>query len=422
MFQSSIDDSKGRLRTNTADRRQFLSDTALLGAGVVAAQLISAKPLEAQTSSKTEGPPVAEAVAIQPARRFGPKGVPPSVAQVYQQAREALYPRCRVCPQCDGVACAGEFPGFGGLGTGTAFQNNFNALRQITLRSRPLRGVLNVDRPPDTSMVLFGQKLSFPAMAAPIGLIASNFGTTISDTEYFEAIIGGCVDTGTLGAFGDAPPPLESDELLQGRFNTVAKNGGRAIAGIKPRPQANFIEIIRRAEAANVAVITIDIDAAGRYGESADKRTQMGPKTASQLRELVKATNIPLVVKGIMTPEDALLAMDAGAAGIVVSSHGGRVLDYTPGTATVLPGIADKVGGQMPILVDGCVHYGVDIAKYLALGANGVLVGRHLARAAFGGGRSGVRLFMDTMHREFEIAMVMMGAADVHSIDRSVLA
>ena len=222
-------------------------------------------------------------------------------------------------------------------------------------------------------------------MAAPIGGVAHTFRTKIEDVAYFEAIIGGCADAGTLGAIGDGP--ADPQEVLEARYGVIARNGGKAIAGIKPRPQENLIEMIRMAEAANAALITIDIDSAGRYGNQPNKRTQVGPKTVAQIRDLVQATGIPLLVKGIMTPEDAVLAAQAGAAGIVVSNHGGRVLDHTPGTAEVLPEIARKVGGKMPILVDGCVHYGHDVLKYLALGANGVLVGRHLVRAAFGGGR-----------------------------------
>jgi hypothetical protein len=117
------------------------------------------------------------------------------------------------------------------------------------------------------------------------------------------------------------------------------------------------------------------------------------PKTVAELKELVRAVRVPLVVKGIMTPDEALKAAEAGAAGIVVSNHGGRVLDHTPGTAGVLPAIADMVKGKMVIFVDGCVHHGNDVIKYMVVGADAVLVGRHRMRAAYGGGREGVALF-----------------------------
>ena len=148
----------------------------------------------------------------------------------------------------------------------------------------------------------------------------------------------------------------------------------------------------------------------------------MEPKTVAQLRELVRTTKIPFIVKGIMTPEDALAARESGAAGVVVSNHGGRVLDHTPGTAEVLPGIADAVKGEMVIFVDGCVHYGHDVLKYLALGADAVLVGRHLVRAVFGAGKQGVALFFKTMREELEAAMVVTAMPDVRSINRQILA
>jgi isopentenyl diphosphate isomerase/L-lactate dehydrogenase-like FMN-dependent dehydrogenase len=422
--ETAMDDQQNETRETTAaaDRRNFLRAVALFGAGAVAGQAALSSEAAAQTAEPPgSAPAAAPHAAPAAATQYGPRGASGAVAEVYQKARAALYPICRVCPQCDGVACAGEYPGgIGGIESGRAFQNNFTDLQQVTLRMRPLNGVGPLDKKPDTSTVLFGQKLSLPAMAAPVGGVAGTFKAKISDVDYFEAIIGGCVDAGTLGSIGDSP--TDAKEVLQARFDVIGRHGGRAIAGIKPRPQKNFIEMIRLAEAQKAAMITIDIDSAARYGRGATPAHEMSSKTAAELRELIRATKIPFLIKGIMTPEDAVLAAEAGAAGIVVSNHGGRVLDYTPGTAKVLPAIAKKVGGKMVILVDGCVHYGTDVLKYLALGADGVLVGRHLVRAAFGGGRKGVALFMETMRKEMEAAMVMVGAANVRAVNRSILA
>jgi isopentenyl diphosphate isomerase/L-lactate dehydrogenase-like FMN-dependent dehydrogenase len=252
-------------------------------------------------------------------------------------------------------------------------------------------------------------------MAAPMGGLGVNFENRISDVDFFEAIVGGCVDAGTLGAVGDGGAPKATEQA----FEFIGRNQGRAIAGIKPRPQATFLDMIKMAEAQNAAMITIDIDSAGRYSRH---NNTWSTKTVAELRQLINSTKIPFLIKGIMSIEDAVRAAEAGAAGIVVSNHGGRVLDGTPGTATVLPAIAKKVGGKMTILVDGCASYGVDILRYLALGANGVLVGRHLVRAAFGGGRKGVQLFMETMRDDLEAAMVMVGAANVRAINHTILA
>jgi isopentenyl diphosphate isomerase/L-lactate dehydrogenase-like FMN-dependent dehydrogenase len=258
-------------------------------------------------------------------------------------------------------------------------------------------------------------------MAAPIGGLSVNFPrlNDMSEDQYFEAIIGGCVDAGTMGSIGD----IQSNPLAvtKGHYAVAGRFPGKVIAGIKPRPNENFISIIRLAEAAKAFMITIDIDSAGRGWMDASKGTAVEPKTVAQLRELVRSTKIPIVVKGIMTPDDALLVGETGAAGICVSNHGGRVLDNTPSTADVLPAIADQVKGKMVILVDGCVHYGTDVLRYVALGADAVLVGRHIWRAAHGGGREGVALFMKTMRDELTAAMVLTAVPNVAAISRNIL-
>ena len=396
------------------NRRNAIKASALLSAGAFASRALM--PVAAAADQTPAAPSGAPPVPI--VTHYGPASATGSVAEVYQKARQTLYPICRVCPQCDGVACAGEFPGIGGLGSGMSFQNNFTALQRVHLKLKPLSGNKN----PDCSTTIFGQKISFPAMAAPLGGLAVNFPTlhNMSEAQYFDAIIGGCVDAGTMGSVGD----IQSDpyEVTKARYDVVARYPGRVIAGIKPRPNPNYITIIRLAEAANALMITIDIDAAGRGWQDTSKETGVEPKTVDQLSELVRSTKIPILVKGITTPEDALLAGEAGAAGICVSNHGGRVLDHTAGTADVLPAIADKVKGKMVILVDGCVHYGTDVLKYVALGADAVLVGRHLWRAAHGGGRDGVALFMKTMRDELTAAMVLTDVPNVAAISRNVLA
>lgn len=382
-------------------RRDFLRLSTLGAAGALLAQAAVPTAASAQTSPSASLPAVA-----------------PKMKDVYAKAREVLYPLCRVCPQCDGVACAGEFPGFGGIGSGTSFKNNFIALRRTRPIMRTVHGASNQDYKPDTSTVIFGRKLSLPAVAAPIGGIKSNFGGKMTEDAYFDAIMGGCLDAGTVGCVGDSQ--REPMAMMQARLNVIGRHGGAGIAGIKPRPNPALIEVIRMAEAAKVWAITVDTDSAGRY-QNNTRDMMAEPKTVEKLRELVRATRIPILVKGIMSVDEAQLALDAGAAGIVVSNHGGRVLDDTPGTAEVLPAIADKVKGKLVIFADGCVRYGDDVLKYVALGADAVMVGRHLVRAAHGGGRQGVSLFLNTMRGELQAAMVMVGAANVSQITRRVI-
>jgi len=116
-----------------------------------------------------------------------------------------------------------------------------------------------------------------------------------------------------------------------------------------------------------------------------------------------------------------LRCVDAGVAGIAVSNHGGRRQDHTAGIAEVLPAIASKLKGKVPILTDGCVATGSDVLKYLALGADVVMVGRHLLRAAYGGGADGVAFFMNKMRAELQSAMVLTGVPSVSKIDGSIL-
>ena len=106
-----------------------------------------------------------------------------------------------------------------------------------------------------------------------------------------------------------------------------------------------------------------------------------------------------------MTPDEAEIAVAAGAAGIVVSNHGGRILDHTPGAAEVLPAIARAVRGRAVVLADGGVRTGVDVLKYLALGADAVLIGRPLVVGAFGGGAEGVALLLRKLQAELTSAM-----------------
>jgi isopentenyl diphosphate isomerase/L-lactate dehydrogenase-like FMN-dependent dehydrogenase len=122
-----------------------------------------------------------------------------------------------------------------------------------------------------------------------------------------------------------------------------------------------------------------------------------------------------------MTVDEALLAIDIGAKAIVVSNHGGRVLDHTPGSAEVLAAIADKVKGKITILADGGIRNGYDALKMLALGADVVLTGRPIVRGAHGGGVEGVAVILSTMKNQLVEAMTLTGTASVRSVSRGIL-
>jgi 4-hydroxymandelate oxidase len=130
---------------------------------------------------------------------------------------------------------------------------------------------------------------------------------------------------------------------------------------------------------------------------------------------------VPVLLKGILAEEDAALAVEAGADGIIVSNHGARNLDTVPATADVLSRIVERVDGRLPVLVDGGIRRGTDVLKALALGATAVLVGRPYLYALAAGGSEGVARCVDILHRELQMAMALTGRTSIAAIDRSVL-
>jgi len=166
--------------------------------------------------------------------------------------------------------------------------------------------------------------------------------------------------------------------------------------------------------------IAMDIDAAG-LPFLKNLTPPAGSKTVEELKEIVAIAEKPFILKGIMTVKGALKALEAGASAIVVSNHGGRVLDQCPATAEVLPAIVDAVGGKMTILVDGGIRTGVDVFKALALGADGVIIARPFVNMIYGGGAEGVQVYVDKLKAELADTMAMCGAHSLADIDRSMV-
>ena len=335
-----------------------------------------------------------------------------NVKEVRKEAKKRFSGICRVCRECNGVACAGEFPGIGGVGSGRSFINNYKALAALRVKMR----VVHAASDPETSVTLLGQKLSMPILGAVVAGAKMNFREIVSEEELATAFIAGAQEAGTLAMTGDAPDPLIYPTGLQ----VVQAHGGQGIPITKPRDQASIVANLRQAEDAGCAAVGIDLDAAGILPMRAAGQP-VEPKTVAQLKELVQSTALPLILKGIMSVEDALAAREAGAAAIVVSNHGGRVLDHTPGTADVLPQIAQAVRSDLVVLADGGVRSGVDVLKMLALGAHAVLVGRPLAIGALGAGTDGVRLTLEQICNELKVAMIYTGCASVSEIGEGVL-
>jgi 4-hydroxymandelate oxidase len=133
-------------------------------------------------------------------------------------------------------------------------------------------------------------------------------------------------------------------------------------------------------------------------------------------------TKLPVLVKGLVRPDDACRAIDHGASGVVVSNHGGRQLDGAPATASVLGAIAEAVQGRIEVLVDGGVRRGADVLRALALGARAVLLGRPILWGLAVAGEEGAFGVLDTMREELDQAMALAGCAHVGEATRELVA
>ena len=140
------------------------------------------------------------------------------------------------------------------------------------------------------------------------------------------------------------------------------------------------------------------------------------------LEELCSRYDVPVLVKGVLGAEDARLAVEHGAAGVVVSNHGGRQLDGVPATLDVLPEVAEAVGGRIEVLVDGGVRRGTDVLKALALGARAVLVGRPVVWGLAVDGPDGVRRVLELLREELELGLALLGAAAPADVTRDHVA
>ena len=332
---------------------------------------------------------------------------------IRNNARKKFYIACKACKVCDGLECAGKVPGIGGIGTGSAFTENLTALARFQINLRTIHEV----KVPDTSVELFGHKLALPVLAAPITGMETNLAGGMDEKEYADAILDGCLESGTLGMVGDGASPKK---YLIG-LEAIKKRGGLGIPIFKPREyNLDIIMRFKAAEDAGAVAVGIDIDAAS-FRTMTLKGQAVGPKTIAELQELKSYLKVPFILKGIMNVESALAAIEAGADAIVVSNHGGRVMDHMPGTAEVLPEIANAVGGRIKVLADGGIREGIDILKMLALGADAVMIGRPICIAAFGAEQEGVSFYLQEKLNELKKAMILTGCGSIDHIDPSII-
>ena len=331
--------------------------------------------------------------------------------QVIQQARGQMGP-CKACPVCDGKGCRGTIPGPGAKGIGDTAIRNYNAWQAIRLNM----DTICASGQPDTRCSLLGQQFSLPVFAGPVGAVQLHYGRKYNDIDYNDILVPACREAGILAFTGDGADPA----VMVAACGAVKQCGGFGIPTVKPWDAATIAEKMALVRDARALAVAMDIDAAG-LPFLKNHLPPAGSKTVAELREIIAAAGVPFLIKGIMTVRGAQKALEAGAAGIVVSNHGGRVLDGTPATAEVLPEIAAAVGGRALVLVDGGIRTGLDVFRALALGADAVLIARPFVTAVYGAGADGVRAYVAQLQAELADAMSMCGARSLADISRDMV-
>jgi 4-hydroxymandelate oxidase len=323
-----------------------------------------------------------------------------------------------------------------GAGDELTVRWNKEAYQRIRLKPRVLVDVSKLD----TRVTLFEQEHAFPILLAP----TSSQKLTHAEGELATARGAGAAGTTmVLSSFSNtsledvaavAKSPLwfqlyaQADHGFTRELVQRAEAGGyRALCLTVDTP---IVGARNRETRANVKLPPLPNLKGLRGFDSGGVRTgsleifssvfdaALSWKDVEWLRSFAK---IPLLLKGVLNPDDADRAVKAGVAGIMVSNHGGRNLDTVPATIDALPQVADRVAGRVPVFVDGGIRRGTDVLKALALGANAVLIGRPYVFGLGSEGEAGVTKVINILQREFQMAMVLTGRTTIGSIDRSVI-
>lgn len=332
--------------------------------------------------------------------------------EIMALAQGQMGPHCKTCPVCNGFACKNTIPGPGAKGTGTGFIRNFQKWQEICVNM----DTICENKPVDTTFSLFGETYDYPFFAAPVGAMTLHYGDKHNDSSYNNILVAACAKNGIAAFTGDGV----ITDVYAAACTAIASQNGRGVPTIKPWHTSLIFEKIDAAKAAGAKFLAMDIDAAG-LPFLKNQVPPAGSKTVEELKEIIDYAGIPFVIKGVMTVKGAKKALEAGAAGIVVSNHGGRVLDNCPATAEVLPAIAEAVGGKMAILVDGGIRTGMDVFKALAMGANGVLIGRPFVNVVYGAGEDGVKDYVQQLGDELKDTMAMCGVHSLSEISKDCI-
>ena len=332
--------------------------------------------------------------------------------ELLANARTCIGTYCKACNVCNGLACKNSIPGPGAKGVGDTAIRNYQKWQEIRVNM----DTLHENRQIDTTLELFGQTFKYPFFAGPVGAVNMHYSDKFSDMTYNDVLVSACMENGIAAFTGDGTNP----SVMESATAAIAKVNGRGIPTVKPWN----IDIIKTkmdlVHKAGAFAVAMDIDAAG-LPFLKNMTPPAGGKSVDELRRIAEIAGVPFIVKGIMSKQAALKAKAAGAKAIVVSNHGGRVLDQCPSTAEVLPEIVEAVGIEMKILVDGGIRSGTDIFKALALGADGVLICRPFVTAVYGGEKEGVKLYIEKLAEELKDTMAMCGAFSLSEITKDMV-
>ncbi|XP_021808715.1 peroxisomal (S)-2-hydroxy-acid oxidase GLO4-like [Prunus avium] len=323
----------------------------------------------------------------------------------------------------------------GGAEDQHTLKQNVDAFRRIMLRPRVLVDVSRTDM----STTVLGYKISAPIMIAPTarhqlahpeGEVATARAAAACNTIMVLSHMSTCTVedvASSCNAVRFFPLYVYKRRDISAQVvQRAEKNGYKAIVLTvdAPRLGRREADIKNRMVTPQLknfeGILSIDVNSdEGSIVEAFVKETFDVSLCWEDIERLKSITNLPILIKGVLTHEVARKAVEVGVAGIVVSNQGGRQLDYTPTTISVLEEVVDAVGGKVPVLLDGGVRRGTDVFKALALGAQAILVGRPVIYGLAANGEHGVRRVIEMLKDEFELTMALCGCPGVMDITRS---
>ena len=343
-------------------------------------------------------------------------------AKHQEEAKRILNPSCRVCKICNGRACAGRFTNtleFGSKGNNGGFIHAVDRLSDIRIHMDPI----HEDYEPDPAVELFGHKFELPVFASPIALILTSY---TFDSPYFnnndayaDALVKGCYEAGGMAWLGDCKNP----NYLEGQVAPIAACDGVGVPTVKPWANRNeYWRKLKVARDSGAMAIATDVDAIGlgyQYsGAVGDKNVGVCSRSVEELKEMVKRAERPFIIKGIMSPKAASKAAEAGAYGILISNHGGNIVENSQAPCDVIEDIRKEVGTSLKVFADGGVRSGEDVFKMLALGADAVGIGRPYVQSVYGGGKYGAYIYTQKIYWELVNIMRLTDCRTLKDITR----